>query len=155
SSYYHCYATDFYLHVLALARPNGVLFPEWVWGRFSQMLEFVMHLTRSDGTMPLLGDDDGGRVLALGSKNYRTYADGLCSGAVLFARGDFRYQADHFREECFWLFGPEAWPTFTSLSANPPAQLSRLFEDSGCFIQHSGWTKQDTHVTFDCGGLGF
>jgi hypothetical protein len=154
SSYYHCYAADFCLHVLALARQNGVSFPELVWIRFSQMLEFVMHLTRSDGTIPLIGDDDGGRVLALHSGNYRSYADGLCAGAVLFGRGDFKYQAGHFREECFWLFGPQVWSTFNSVSATPPAQRSRLFEDSGCFIQHSGWNKQDTQVTFDCGGLG-
>src|SRR5262249_18353421 len=39
SSYYHCYTTDFYLHVLALARANRIRFPEWVWECFSRMLD--------------------------------------------------------------------------------------------------------------------
>src|SRR5262249_34883672 len=29
------------------------------------------------------------------------------------------------------------------------------FEHAGYFIQRSGWSAKDTHVTFDCGGLGF
>src|SRR5262249_37460013 len=91
SSYYHCYAADFYLHALALARANRVEFPEWVWERFSRMLDVVMHVTRPDGTMPLFGDDDGGRALALASENYISYSDGLCSGAVLFHRPELKY----------------------------------------------------------------
>src|SRR5262249_16334547 len=99
SSYYHCYTTDFYLHVLALARANRIRFPEWVWECFSRMLDFVMHLTRPNGCIPLLGDDDGGRALALASENYVSYRDGLCSGSVLFHRPDFKYQAREFSEE--------------------------------------------------------
>ena len=48
SSYYHCYATDFYLQVLALDRSNGSRFPEWMWRRLAQAIEYVMHLTRPD-----------------------------------------------------------------------------------------------------------
>ncbi len=154
SSYYHCYATDFYLHVLALARQNRIRFPEPVWNQLSRMLEFVMHITRSDGTIPLLGDDDGGRVLGIASTNYRSYRDGLCSGAVLFARPDFKFQASEFSEESLWLLGKEAWPIFDSMSAVPPTELRRGFEDGGYFVQRSGWDADDTQVIFDCGGLG-
>jgi Heparinase II/III N-terminus/Heparinase II/III-like protein len=154
SSYYHCYAADFYLHALVLARANGMAFPEWVWARFSGMLDVVMHLTRPDGTIPLLGDDDGGRVLALASGNYVSYRDGLCSGSVLFRRPDFKYQAAAFCEESFWLLGQDASEIFDSLDAEAPAQLHHDFLDSGYFSQRTGWGPNDTHVTFDCGGMG-
>jgi hypothetical protein len=154
SSYYHCYAADFYLHVLALARSNRIVFPEWMWTRLGQMLEFVMHITRPDGTIPLLGDDDGGRVLALASDNYRSYRDGLCSGAVLFGRGDFKSQSGPFCEETLWLLGDGAWPTFNLLPSEPSPYHSKAYPDAGYFVQRSGWNDKDTHVTFDCGGLG-
>jgi hypothetical protein len=154
SSYYHSYVVDFYLQVLTLSQRNSVFLPDWVWNRLSRMVEFVMYLTRPDGTIPLLGDDDGGRALALASTDYRCFADGLCSAAVTFARGDFKFQAGGFREESFWLFGPEAWPTFNSLPAKPPSEMSRIFQDSGYCTQRSGWGKGDTHVTFDFNGLG-
>lgn len=154
SSYYHCYATDFLLQVLALARRNQIRFPECVWDRLSRMIEFVMHITRSDGTIPLLGDDDGGRALAIASDNYASYSDGLCSGSVLFGRPDFKYQAGEFCEDSLWLLGEAAWPVFRSLVARQPEALHRVFEDGGYITQRSGWGNVDTLVTFDCGGLG-
>jgi hypothetical protein len=155
SSYYHCYATDFYLHVLVLARANRISFPDWLWDGLSRMLEFVMHITRPDGTIPLFGDDDGGRVLALDSENYASYGDGLCSGSVLFGRPDFKHQSESFCEEALWLLGDEASHTFDSIKTERPAALHRAFEDAGYFVQRSGWHANDTHITFDCGGLGF
>ena len=154
SSYYHCYATDFYVHVLALAKLNRFTFPEWMWHRLSQMLEFVLHLTRPDGKIPLLGDDDGGRVLALSLQDYSSFCDGLSSGAVLFGRGDFKQQAGGFFEESLWLLGDDAWTIFTSLSTEPVLQPSRFYADSGYAFQRSGWGREDNHVVFDCGGLG-
>lgn len=154
SSYYHCYAADFYLHTLVLGRLNRFAFPDWMWNRLAQMFEFVLHLTRPDGTIPLLGDDDGGRVLALAARDYRSYRDGLSSGAILFGRRDFKHQAETFREESLWLLGDDAWHIFDSLAAQHPAQTHRFYADAGYFCLRSGWEEQDSHVVFDCGGFG-
>jgi Heparinase II/III-like protein/Heparinase II/III N-terminus len=154
SSYYHCYAADFYLQVLALARWNHVLVPERVWTCLNQMLEFVMHITRPNGTIPLLGDDDGGRGLALGSDSYRSFRDGLSSGAVLFERGDFKVQSGGFCEETLWLLGADSWSMFNTIPSELPSDLSRVYRGAGYCIQRSGWDDKDAHVTFDCGGLG-
>jgi hypothetical protein len=154
SSYYHCHAADFYLQALALARLNRFPFPDWMWPRLEKMFEFVMHISRPDGSLPLIGDDDGGRALALSAEDYSSFRDGLCSGAVLFGRADFKHQAAGFWEETFWLLGEAAWPIFDAVVASHPAQLERSYPESGYFVQRSGWRPEDTHLTFDCGGLG-
>jgi hypothetical protein len=154
STYYHCYAADFYLHALALALQNHIEFPEWVWTRWSRMIDFVMHVTHPDGTIPLLGDDDGGRVLAIASENYSSYRDGLCSGAVLLGRGDLKYRALGYREETLWLLGTESWPKFDSVALRQPCELRGSFDKAGYWIRRSGWGAHDTQVIFDCGGLG-
>ena len=118
------------------------------------MLEFVMHVTRPDGSIPLLGDDDGGRALALDQKDYRSYLDGICLGALLFGRPDFKRQAGAFREEAFWLFGREAWRAYEALGTAVPSGDSHSFPTAGYFVQRSGWDKDDSHLVFDCGGLG-
>src|SRR5262249_29188101 len=124
------------------------------WTRLQQMIEFVMQISRPDGSVPLIGDDDGGRALAMFSEDYSSFSDSLSSGAVLFGRSDFKSCVDSFREESLWLLGDEAWQVFSSVPAEPPVDLARAYLDSGVFIQRSGWKAQDTHVIFDCGGLG-
>ncbi len=163
SSYYHCYALDFYLQALVLARQNRFEFThprtqinrrDFMERRVCAMLEFLMHIARPDGTIPRLGDDDGGRALALARTDYRSFDDALCLGATLFSRGDFKQQAERFAEETLWLLGENAWETFESLEPRPPAECSAVFRDAGYSTQRSGWGPQDSHLVFDLGGLG-
>ncbi|SRR5579871_741178 len=153
STCYHCYAADFYLHALTLAQRIRTPFSAAVTGKIAKMLDFVMHMTRPDGTLPQLGDNDGGRVLALDRRDYTSYTDGLCTGAALFQRAGFKCQAGEFREETFWLLGEAGWRAFNALPAAPP-EACRLFPDAGYFVYRSGRTRDDSHVVFDCGGLG-
>jgi hypothetical protein len=154
SSYYHCYATDFFLQAVIVARSLQLPVPKWMWTRLEGMIEFVANLTRPDGTLPLLGDDDGGRALALASEHYGSYLDGVCNGAVLYNRGDFKHVAGSFKEETLWLLGPDAWRAFNDLSAQQPSRLSYSCAEAGYFVQRSGWKPTDTHIVFDCGGHG-
>jgi len=154
SPYYHCYATDFFLQAMVLARTHRAPFPDWMWSRLAQMIEIAAHLTRSDGTIPLMGDDDGGRALALSSEHYSSYRDGICSGAVLFGRSDFKHVAESFAEETLWLLGPDAPSVFASLPARPSNKLRLAGTSSGYFIQRSGWEAGDSHLVFDCGNHG-
>ena len=62
SSYYHRYTTDFYLHFLLLARANHLAAPPQIDEDLLLLLDHLMYITRPDGTTPLFGDDDGGRL---------------------------------------------------------------------------------------------
>jgi hypothetical protein len=154
STAYHCYATDFYMQASILARRNHVYFPPEVDAKMEQMLEFVMHITRPDGSIPQLGDDDGGRALALDTRDYRRYCDGLSSGAVLFARPDFKWQSRSFQEESLWLLGRDACTVYAAIPVMTPHGTSRSFDTAGYFVHRTGWTERDSHAVFDCGGLG-
>jgi len=154
SACYHCYALDFYLQSLVLADPNHFRFPERIRAKVAGMLNFVMHLTTPAGKIPLLGDDDGGRALAMQQRNYTSFNDGLGLGAALFQRGDFKHQAGDFREETFWLLGQEAWEAFDRVKSSPPAANQTVFTGAGYAIQRSGWGRLDSHLVFDTGGLG-
>jgi len=151
---YHCYALDFYLQALVLADPNHFRFPESMRRKVEGMLHFVMHLTTPMGTIPLLGDDDGGRALALQQTNYGSFNDALGLGAVLFRRTDFKHRAGDFSEETFWLLGKEAWESFGLLESAPPAEHQAVFASAGYAIQRSGWEPFARQLVFDIGGLG-
>jgi len=126
SSYYHCYTVDFLLQALTISELNGFEFPKWMWKRLDQMIEFLVHFTRDDGNLPLVGDDDGGRALAIVSRDYRS-----C----------------RFDEELFWLLGEDV--------ARPlPNETHAFYSEAGYAIQRSGWGPHESQVIFDCGGLG-
>jgi hypothetical protein len=154
STYYHCYTLDFYLQVLSLAGHNDIAFPDSVRDRVSAMLRFTAHVTRPDGTVPLIGDDDGGRALALQQTSYRSFSDGLCLGAILSCSGQLKYQSGGFHEEASWLLGRDGFETFRKLDACVPEETQLTFAAGGLTSQRSGWGRHDSHLIFDCGGLG-
>jgi uncharacterized heparinase superfamily protein len=154
STCYHCYAADFFIQALILGQRNGSALPPNVASKIAQMFDFVMHMTRSDGTLPQLGDDDGGRALALSATDYRSYVDGLCLAACAFQRPEFKWRAGGFREEALWLLGTSGWQCYDSLHAVPPRENSRAFKSAGYFVARTGPPNGGTHAVFDCGGLG-
>src|SRR5207237_1131637 len=101
-------------------------FPDWMSTRLLQMMEFVQHFTRSDGTLPLIGDDDGGRALPIVARDYRSVK---------------------FSDEMFWLTGKD-------MAHTPPTEASMFYPDAGYAIQRSGWGSHESQLIFDCGGLG-
>jgi Heparinase II/III-like protein/Heparinase II/III N-terminus len=154
SACYHCYALDFYMQALTLAEQNHFRLPERVRVKVAGMLNFVMHLTTPIGTIPLLGDDDGGRALAFQRRNYGRFNDALGLGAVLFQRPEFKHQAGEFCEETFWLLGRRGRESFNLLEGAPPAENQAVYTSAGYVIQRSGWGPLASHLVFDVGGLG-
>ena len=157
STSYHCYTADFYLQALILGRRNGFAFPCAVTAKVSAMMEYVLYMTRPDGSLPQLGDDDGGRALALYRQDYRSFVDGLCLAAALLQRPDFKWSCGDSSkgiEETLWLLGEPGLQAFRELNAAPPSVTSRAFPSAGYFVHRSGWSAGDSHAVFDCGGLG-
>jgi hypothetical protein len=154
SSWYHCYTVDFYMQAVILGRQNHRDLPAETEQALEQMLDFLMHLTRPDGTIPLLGDDDGGRALALCNRDYRSFREALALGAIVFKREDFRHQGGEYPEEAFWLLGKKGLETYYELNATVPGRLSVSYPNAGYAILRSSWEARASHLIFDFGGLG-
>ncbi|MEO5924516.1 MAG: alginate lyase family protein [Bryobacteraceae bacterium] len=105
SSYYHVYAVDFFeLH--ALLHPDT---PAWYRSKLGKMLEFRDSLISSQGLLPLIGDDDGGRL-------FHPYGDRRRFGVAV-------------REEMAWWMVP---------SAPVPPEGSCWFADAGLAVLRAG-----------------
>jgi len=94
--------------------------------RLAEMMDCLAQFSHSDGTLPLIGDDDGGRALAIVSQNYRSFT---------------------FDEEMFWLGGEMAGGML-------PRRTHAFYSNAGYAIQRSGASPHESQVIFDCGGLG-
>jgi hypothetical protein len=154
TSYYHRYTTDFYLQFLLLARTNHFDLPRQVEESLALLLDHLMYITRPDGTMPLFGDDDGGRLTMLDDRPANDFRATLAIGAVMLNRGDYKFVADGAAESLLWLMGTDGLNKFDSIEAKQPAETSKAFREGGYFVMRDGWTRESNYLLFDCGPHG-
>jgi len=154
SSWYHCYTIDFYLQSAILGRQNQRALLPATEAALESMLDYLMHLTRPDGTIPLLGDDDGGKAFPLGTYGYHSYSEALAIGAVLFQRPDFKHAAKEFPASARWLLGRQGFDTWCRLESRAPQTLAVSYPRAGYAVQRSRWHPDATHMVFDTGGMG-
>lgn len=158
STWYQRYTADFYTHFLILQALHGTYPDDGVQRRIETrcqtIFDFLLYVTRPDGTTPIVGDDDGGRLLPLSASATNDFRGCLSTAAVLFDRGDYKHVAGSLAEETFWLLGEEGAEGFANVHASPPRQTSRAFPDGGYYVMRDGWSPSDNYMLVDCGELG-
>lgn len=154
STWYHRYTADFYLHFILLTERAGESLPTHVSERLAALLDYLMWITRPDGTSPYVGDDDGGKLVKLEERAPDDWRAVLSNGAVMFGRGDYKHVAGEFAEETYWLFGPDAREKFERIPAKPPSLTSRAFVDGGFYVMRNGWCVDSNYLLIDCGPHG-
>jgi hypothetical protein len=139
---YHRLVTELFVSATILAHLNGYTFSQAYMARLEKMLEFVMYATKPDGTVPLVGDNDNGRLhrLKVWNPPEREWIDFrylLAIGAVFFEREDFALAACDQWEEAIWLFGERAAAFRQSVirkSISTVDLSSRGFSSAGWYI---------------------
>jgi hypothetical protein len=133
STYYHLYATDFFLHAAVLASLNEFVIPRGFEKTLEKMLEVLLRLGRAGGP-PHLGDDDGGRLFDPRRNRREHFADPLATGAVLFHRADFKGAARELREETIWLLGEQGVAEWDRMQEQPPSMSSAGLQSAGLYL---------------------
>jgi len=154
SSYYHRYTTDFYLHLRVLLSVNQEAVPPELNERLRSLLDHLMYITRPDGTTPLFGDDDGGRLLNLDQRPVNDFRATLATGAAVFERPDYKFVAGGAAEETLWMLGPVDVARLDQFAAVEPEKRSVAFPIGGYYVMRDGWTTDSNYLLFDCGPHG-
>jgi len=149
STYYHRYTADFYLHLLILARAHSIELPA-IEARLAEILDYVMWTTRPEGLSPLIGDDDGGRLIKLGCRRTDDFRDTLATGAALFGRADWKYVSGSAAVETLWLLGPEGIRRYDAIEASPSEETTRAFDETGYYVMRNGWSEDSSFVIVSC-----
>jgi hypothetical protein len=150
STAYHRLVLEAFFTSFALLKRHGEIVPDACWTRLEKMCEFVQAYTKPDGSTPLIGDADDGRVQMLGLQAVNDHRYLLSSAALLFNRGDFMVSASRCWEETFWMLGADAPARFATLPADPSPLLSAAFPDGGVYVLRGS----GTHVVVDCAEVG-
>src|SRR5690606_1682890 len=109
---------------------------------------------RPDGSIPLIGDDDGGRLMPFDAESNRDFGSTVAVGAALFQRGDWKYIARGAHQDLVWLLGPRALQAFEHLDAVEPARTSVVVPKGGYHVMRDGWSRDSNYLLIDCGPHG-
>jgi hypothetical protein len=154
ATWYHRYTVDFYLHLLVLSRRHALGVENAVEGPLEKMLDHLMWIARPDGSTPLIGDDDGGRLLFLDARPPGDVRSTLATGAALFGREDLAHVAGKPTAETLWLLGREGLAAYDALETRAPDRTGRGFSDGGFYVTHDGWSRTGSHLVLRCGSPG-
>ena len=154
ASLYHRYTIEIFLHYLLLAGSAGWQVSNAVIVALHKSFDVLLHLTRADGTIPLIGDDDGGRLVQLDSRPPHDVRALLAMGAVVLQRSDLAWAGRGDDAALCWMLGAEAARERDALLKGPPAATARAFRDGGLFTMRDGWNPRDGHMAIDAGPHG-
>jgi hypothetical protein len=154
ATYYQRYTADFYLHFLILADANTIPIQRTTRRRIETLLDHLMFIQRPDGRSPLIGDDDGGRLVTLADTEPNDFRGTLAIAAAVLERPDYCFVAGSPGPEVTWLLGNAGVERFARLPKAIPDQTSRAFLDGGYFIMRDGWGDKADYMLIDCGTDG-
>ena len=141
SSYYQVYALDFYLlhRLLSGAEPGR----EQKLPRRAEYLESLMGPPRR---LPLLGDDDSGRVFGL-PYGYGEPGRATLATAANLLGYDFAFHRDDLAEQAAWWLGSEIVDRAKATGGN---EHSRLYANAGIAVMQA----DSVQAVIDGGGFG-
>ena len=142
SAYYHVYALDFFLFHRVLSGPG----PAYD-ARLLQMAEYLNALLGPSGVLPLIGDDDGGRLFHPYGERAEFGRATMATCAVVLGRPAWLRADEDLAVQAAWWLGTEA--RAARVAPAPPA-ASRFFGDAGIAVMAAG----DVHVVIKAGPFG-
>jgi len=160
TTWYQAYSVDFYVQAFTWAQHAGFEIPDGVWNRVHQAALALRAFARPDGTIPLIGDDDGGHLLPLTTFAPADVTDVLSRAALCFRDPALTVPGCAGRWTLAWTGDGDALRRLTILEQAPHSATgrdSRLMRDGGWIVLREAPTAaaaRDHHLVFDAGPHG-
>ena len=151
---YHRYTVEIYLHFVLLAARNDVPLPREIAARLEDMVDVLLALREPDGSMPAIGDADGGSLLPLAPRQRGDLRGVFAVAAAVFRRPDYAWAAEGPGPEALWLCGPARSDVESLAPRAPETAGSVLLAEGGYGVMRSGWDRRAHQLVFDTGPLG-
>ena len=142
SAYYHVYALDLFLLYRLLAKP-----PAAFDARLAAMAEYLDALLGVSGMLPLIGDDDGGRLFHPYGERAGFGRATMATCSVLLSRPEWLRGSGDLCEQAAWWLGADA---LSARTAPPETRVSRFFRDAGVAVM----TANDVQFVVKAGPFG-
>ena len=146
---YHRLALEIFTLFFTLSNALNITLPDEISRRLEAMFDFVRAYLKPDGTAPILGDADDGRIVKFKERAAIDHSYLTSIAAVLFNQQRFK-SIKLIDEEAVWWFSEAGIKTFENLPVTNQPPLSQAFNEAQIFIQ-----RQDSFYSIiDCGDNG-
>ncbi len=134
---YQRLVTELISYTIIMLKNNNIEVPQDIMFRIENMFECTLYYLVSDGTAPIIGDQDNGRFLPFypNNINYQKYL--LNIGAVLFNDSVFKSYSGVSNIDVLFLFGNNGLQRFNELKPEQKTLKSKSFPDAGFYIMRS------------------
>lgn len=146
---YHRFVLEIFALFFALSKTSGIELPTRYRERLEAMFHFVRAYLKPDGSAPMIGDSDDGRLLCFKERPADDHSYLMSIAAILLKNPTFK-QSSQPTEDALWWFGDAGRAAFDSLPINDHAPKSEAFSDAQIFIQRA----DDLYAIIDCGDHG-
>jgi hypothetical protein len=146
---YHRLALEIFTLFFVVSQSLNVQLPVEFLERLERMFDFVRAYLKPDGTAPLIGDSDDGRLLRFKERDSLDHSYLLSMAAILFNKDKFK-ASQEIDEEAVWWFGETGYQQYHRLATNPQMPVSQGFREAQIFIERQG----SLYALSDCGDHG-
>lgn len=145
---YHAFVLEMFFYSMVLCKQQGIAIENRYWEKLEKMCNFVRAYLKPDGTAPLIGDCDNGRLFIWRDRAANDHCYLLSMAATFFEQERFKLSGQT-SEESLWLFGTNGWDTYESLSIDDE-ERSWQFPQGGLYIMRA----DSLYMIVDCGDVG-
>jgi hypothetical protein len=146
---YHRFVLEIYALFFSISHANGLEIPGEYWERLEAMFDFARACQKPDGTTPIIGDSDDGRLIKFKERPASDHSYLNSIAAILLESEAFK-QSSRLDEEALWWFGEEGREGFESLQVNESKAGSQAFPQAQIYIQRA----DSLYAIIDCGDHG-
>jgi len=152
---YHRFVLEIFALFFSMSETLGIEIPRRYWAKLEAMFEFVRYYLKPDGTAPMIGDSDDGRLIKFKARpaDDHTY---LMSIAAVLLKSDRFKQSNSIDEEAIWWYGAKGRDTFERLAISDAPLSSAAFPNAQIFIQRAELSEKrgPLYAIVDCGDHG-
>jgi len=111
-----------------------------------KMYDYLLYIIKPNGTFPLIGDIDDGKVLPLTNN---PFIDLINLGSILFNRGDLKYLSKKISPISILLLGLKGNHQFEKIQIQRPSDSFKIFKskdiiiDSGTYTYNKSWDERN------------
>lgn len=151
SLYYQRYVADIYLHAMLLRRTAGDEVDPATTSLVGRVCDVLAATRRPDGSIPLVGDEDGGELLNLGGAPSIDVRPTLALAALVLERPDLGQDLDASAwASAAWLCGSATQPS-RQVPMTPRALDA--FPAGGMFVLRPDGADRSSFLVFDAGPM--